>query len=1235
MRRWAPFGLLLIALAVLAWRWTGAGRAAVDAAGDGDSAARRGAGPAGLAPDPRAAELRERRSRPQPHVTGQVLEGDRRVRARVQLFSRGAGRDEARPDVHWTRWALPAEGIGRAVADVDTDEEGAFEVQGLDEARFLVVARALSGARGWSVADTRPVPRAGARARVVVRVDGGREVLRGRVRTAEGAPWRGFAGVGPEGAAAMPPEAFALQATDGEGRFEVPDLPTGPAQVALFEAGRVRYDGRRVSLPHAGELDIVLPSAGPETRCVVRDAETAKPVVGAEVGSGGECALDAIGHVWWTAHTDAAGEARLPIGTSGLLVQAAGYEPRQLSTEERSPVVEVRLRALRAVDVLVVEAETKAPVEGALVVAFEMALVPRRGAHTDRDGRCRLVGLPSAAVAVAVRGGGWCSAELAGLPPDGALPWPSSLFVEESSSGAGSLTREAVRLALVSGTVRDGEGRPVADAAVTVLARTAPFTIAGEDEPALATGPDGRFEGRALVPGAEYDLEVRAAGQVPTLAGPVRSAAGERVVRDVRLDGGRFVAVRVVDLASRAPVVGARAYASVDLGSRPDRPGPRWCTLSAATDAGGLARLGPLPRLTTRIDVEAAGWTGGRNLTPVPADAPAEVSLEVALTRQDLRIAGRVRFEDATSPRDVRLTLAQAVPGYSSRVDEQGQFLVEGLTPGEHVLEFRYGDVEEILHSRTVTAGEAAVEVVLPPPRHRGLSFRVLGADGRPIGSCAYVFGIGDGAEWGRAERGFARVRPFEGMLFIVFSDAQDEDGRPLDAAPTPVGPLDGDGRTIEVRLRGGRPTAGRVVDEEGRGIEGVTVRAWPLEPPTSPDPTLRELSPGNPLAATDASGRFVLHGLDVTLHRVYVDVPKGFAEPASVDVRGGDPDLRLVVPRPTDVVVSVVDPAGRPVVGAVVTRLLGSPGVPTDPTDAAGHATLTSVSPEVPVALKLSPPKDRADLRGIENVGWRRGDPPIVLPAAASLGGVVVDEAGAPVRDAEVWAIDADQKEHSTRSDEGGRFTFLRLPLGPSEVFAMQEERPRLVSRRVRAPAGTGDVRLVLTRGAALRVRVEGGAGPLEDEEVVLHSADGVPADATADLDVRGVATFEGLEPRASYSLHFAVEEPRRLVALARDVRGDAGEVILRLEPLGTLVGAVRGAPRGSYVGVSIREHGLSLETTARSDGVFALADVPPGPFTIRAECETPTGRLVGTARGSTAARVEIELAPAPTGPR
>ena len=67
----------------------------------------------------------------------------------------------------------------------------------------------------------------------------------------------------------------------------------------------------------------------------------------------------------------------------------------------------------------------------------------------------------------------------------------------------------------------------------------------------------------------------------------------------------------------------------------------------------------------------------------------------------------------------------------------------------------------------------------------------------------------------------------------------------------------------------------------------------------------------------------------------------------------------------------------------------------------------------------------------------------------------------------------------------------------------------------------------------------------------------------------------------------------------------------------------------------VSIEEHGVSVSDGARSDGVFALENVPSGPFTVRAECETPTGRLVGSARGSTAARVEIELAPAPAGGR
>jgi|GEM_PF-4855590 len=740
MRRWSPFALLIAVFGILAMLWSSGGQAPESETGRSTTTPGEREERPALAADPRGVAGTPGHRQPALRITGQVREGDRPVRARVERIALGFEAGVGRNAFGWM--GPPSMGPSRAVDVTDAGDEGRFTFPDVGEGRFLVVAVSGSGARGWSMADTRPAPRDGASPNVVVFVRGGTETLRGRVRIAGGAPWRGSVGVADRHPASWSKEAFPLQPTDAEGRFEVTGLPPGPAWVVLFEEDHARYEGRSVVLPHRGELEILLPASGPEIRCVVRDGVTETPVPGARVVSAMHCALDRIGSVIWSATTGADGEARLPVGAAGLNVEATGYEPIWVPTEDRRSEVLVRMRPLHAVDVLVLDAATKSPVEGALVLAFGRpnSTVSRQARRSDASGRCRLVGVPEGTATIVVKGGGWCSAELGSPDAQPEAPWPAALTCEVGGAAVVAVTREVVRLTALSGRVLDAGGRPVVEARIEVVSRAgSAYSLAGADDPALVSGPDGTFAGPVLFPRIEYDLDVRAAGHAPTLSGPVRSAAGEPVVLEVRLEGGRMVSARILEAGTRAPLAGATVTASMNLGSRPEHPGVRWLSRSRISDATGAVRMGPFPRLFTELRVGAAGWKGPA-IQSVAGDTPGDIELEIALTRNDLRIAGRVRFEDGTPPRDLSVDLAEAVPGAELDVDEQGRFLAEGLTDGTHLLRFRQGSIKDVMLELPAEAGQVGLEVVLPAPRYRGLSIRVLGPDGGRIGSCSYMF---------------------------------------------------------------------------------------------------------------------------------------------------------------------------------------------------------------------------------------------------------------------------------------------------------------------------------------------------------------------------------------------------------------------------------------------------------------------------------------------------------------
>lgn len=321
---------------------------------------------------------------------------------------------------------------------------------------------------------------------------------------------------------------------------------------------------------------------------------------------------------------------------------------------------------------LAIEARDPAgkPVPGVQATVTEATA--RQGAvrfwATERGegGRIALPGLPDGEeIALTLTRPGFAPAVLRGLPGD--LP----------------RTVRLGRGAVLTGRFTSGDGRPVADARVTIEAWASPETPQLLTFGAESAG-DGSWEIAGVPPG-KAALLAQAPGAVPLRetieAGEGRNDLGVRV-----LVAGRALAVQVVDDAGQ-PVAGARVQAGPGIATTTDARGrarltglppdaPIEVTATAERHLQGKARANPPSPAVLPVELRRAFTVTGRFLEQpgVPAEG-ARARVRQGATERELRLAAE-RFSLDLSPgegasltlsspatRDLRLTVPAGEPG--------------------------------------------------------------------------------------------------------------------------------------------------------------------------------------------------------------------------------------------------------------------------------------------------------------------------------------------------------------------------------------------------------------------------------------------------------------------------------------------------------------------------------------------------------------------------------------------
>lgn len=670
-----------------------------------------------------------------------------------------------------------------------------------------------------------------------------------------------------------------------------------------------------------------------------------------------------------------------------------------------------------------------------------------------------------------------------------------------AAPGAGDAMRSALAFAepapagsaaaLLTGTVRDPTGAPVAGARVQVTRRAADEyglldrTYAREAVAVatVATGADGSYR-VPLPPRRPHRVHVTADGFAPAFRDG--ACAGSQL--DVVLEPPAALEGIVLRADDRSPVAGARVHGwrQGHLGATP--------LFDGHTGPDGRFRFDGLSPGPCTFDV-APRDLGGPRWQEADLRAGGTVAVEI-LVPPGVDVRGTV-VDDLTSLPVAGAIVREGGVGRRVHTDVQGRFALPGFNRRAHLAVEVDADgyaPTEVLVAVRGTADEVRTGITVRLRRGRRAHGRVFDTAGRPLGNVYVAATASEHREqlqhtdWvatrSDADGAFALTPLRPDLEHTLFLRAE---GHATMVYDFPVGELqhaDLDLGSFRMERPGG--LAGRLVDEREEPLAGreVTLSGWNRDRFRDRPPAARHRSidgyVGERQAVTDAAGRFA-----------FDDLAAGDYEVASRRMDSHSSVTVAVALEPGEVVggVTLTVPRGLSIAGTVATGD-GGP-LPTcylsiDPEDGqdcngdlevdrdggfrargllAGSYRLTAYpyANEGDVAagrsfLSVATPHVPAGSEGVR----------IVLPVTRAVRGLVLRADGSPAAGMPLQVAGEDGVHDSGSTDEGGRFA-LRGPAGRMvEVLVLAPgapgEGPAVLARTVAEPGGA-EVTLGLPR--------------------------------------------------------------------------------------------------------------------------------------------------------------------------
>jgi hypothetical protein len=636
------------------------------------------------------------------------------------------------------------------------------------------------------------------------------------------------------------------------------------------------------------------------------------------------------------------------------------------------------------------------------------------------------------------------------------------------------------------GRVVDLRGRGVREATVTLS--VAAWGLLPSSVPTFVTGADGSFSSGPL-PAGPYRLMVRRPG-FSVAQSEIQLASGSTTSKDVTLSPTATVEGTIRD-EDRRPIAGALAGAE-------DRGFSYFASQGSASGPDGRYVLLDVPGdVRTRVHVTRKGLPPATS-EPFETKAGARVSGIDVVMRAGYEVTGQVvdandepvagALVAATDQQyGVEMVFSEYGPMRMDHLstDREGRFTTR-VTRGTWFFAVKApGYVAKITEGRSVDGPADLGQIVVE--EGGDLSGRVVRASGTPVEEAG--ISIND-----RALRNVRATTDADGAFTLR--------ELPRGTHEFIVGKADGSRMSKRVEV----PSSGVVFELP----DVVTVRGRVVDAET--EKPLRDFLVGIALSQLSApkedrhseDGSFELEAVPVEGLTIAASAA-GYAEARKIVglKEGADPEpIEIALPRGMRVHGVVRDEAGRPVEGVsiilmrTVATATGSMSVGEGniTTDASGAYSFDSVARG---AARFAFSKQgfiRAE-RNVE-VSDREHRLDVELSRGVALRGIVVDDSGAPVSEAEVNGSTAGalRSYASAKSDGNGRFVLEPLAPGRATVYVQAHGYPRKEVPDVDV-TGTPELRVVLERGGAIEGRVTG-----------LDAA----SMQTVRLDIGGHAPFE-----------------------------------------------------------------------------------------------------------------------------
>ncbi|MEZ6194875.1 MAG: carboxypeptidase-like regulatory domain-containing protein [Planctomycetota bacterium] len=560
--------------------------------------------------------------------------------------------------------------------------------------------------------------------------------------------------------------------SDGEGRYRfagvfADDIPNGYA-IRARKAGYATV--LKDNVGKGNIVDFTL-ERGAVIRGRVLNSADRQPISGVVVeGNLKRDTTDMHRYTRWAAKAETDGEGRFelvgaPSGSFNIYLTHPDFEIAFFGQEGNLTVgagetfeEDFLMLPGIAVEGLVVDASTKKPIEGAVVVLKDMGIIDAYREVTGAFGAFRMKGLRRGKQTFQIQAPNY------------------TLFQENRDLGEndaeGVIRFELVPAGRASGVVYDGRGNPVANADIFVAEnKSFLYQVRGYRE--AQTDAEGRYEVAGLNNGQRYRIVAAASGFVPSGSADFEAAGGANVEGNIiQLEEGARIQGRVVD---KAGVAIPGALVALERPPHPDAWFPpqlgigQMEALTAVTDDEGAFSYSGLWAGSYKLGAEHQDYIEATDRR-FRIDSPHESLNQEFALEEGRTISGRV-VDSYGNPVAGATVEALLNRGGSNRnratTDEEGNYVIRRLRDRPHRV-WAYSRDAVATAVDDVPADSSQIDFALE--KYGSMTGRFLGRDGEPIRRfTAVVMPLAD------VEHRGTKVNVRDGLKMIMTHEAYEE----------------------------------------------------------------------------------------------------------------------------------------------------------------------------------------------------------------------------------------------------------------------------------------------------------------------------------------------------------------------------------------------------------------------------------------------------------------------------